>query len=147
MNDRINNIFRWRRKTDRLSIEVMSDSKLFHRADPNTVNSLAPTVKRRTRGMRRWLDDADHSNDRLETTDGWTAKWTVRGILEHCRAVLGGPGPPVWIECALGFVTNAAISECWKHSRIVEVRRSDASRRWAPTLNFLPTMQVSTLFA
>ena len=42
--------FRWQRKTARLS-----DGKQFHRAGPDTVNALAPTVERRTGGMRRWL--------------------------------------------------------------------------------------------
>jgi len=47
----------------------MSAGKLFQRAGSATVNTLAPTVERRTGGTRRWLDDAEWSDDRLGTSD------------------------------------------------------------------------------
>jgi len=50
MSARTNN---FETKTDRLLIDVMSVSKLFQRAGPDTGNALAPTVKRGTGGMSR----------------------------------------------------------------------------------------------
>jgi len=94
-------------------------------------------VERRTGGMRRWLDDAKRSDKQIRTS----TEWVIPGILERCRAALGGPRPPLWIEYALGCVANAATSELWIHCQIAGVRRSDELKHWAATANVLPSLQ------